>query len=217
MTVLRNVYEKQRLKMEVLPPVASVKSQRESTKRIRSGNVNVNATVTEIVSVNVTHTATEAKTTKRSRVARSIITAAAVTMPSMRRVTGIVLRIGITKSEKRTTPQCGRRKNGNIGLPSIMRGTMGGNGKERETENERGESGMMYQGEKAETRASQCGRKGFMMKEQRRCYKFLFFVRSDTDRPSNLRKHDMKVQLAEARSRRGMTLPRRGRYDPSPF
>src|ERR1700735_2109352 len=86
----RSVYEKQHPKMEVLPPVVNVKSLHETTKRIRSEIVTVSA----IVNVSATRTATEAKTMRKSREARSIITAAVGMMPSMRRGTGIVLRIG---------------------------------------------------------------------------------------------------------------------------
>jgi hypothetical protein len=94
----------------------------------------------------------------------------------MRRGTGIVLRIGNIKSERKTTPLHERRKIGNmVGLQSIMRGTMGGSEKERGTVNEREGSGMMYRGEKAGIEVSQCeGKRGFRMRELRR-YPCCFF------------------------------------------
>jgi hypothetical protein len=148
--------------MGVLLPVANVKSLLESTRRTRSG------------SVNVTRTATEGKTTKRSREVRNIITAAVGTMRSTMRGT-IVLRTEIIKSERKTTPLPERKRTGNIiDLRSTTRGKMGGSVKERGTVIERAGSGMMCRGEKAEIGACQCVEKrGFMKKERRRWFHFI--------------------------------------------
>jgi hypothetical protein len=164
---LRNVSEKRRLKMEVLPPVASVKSLHESTKRTKI----VTVTVIVIANANAIHIVIEAKTTIKSREARSTITAV-VMMPSMKRGMDIVPHIGITKSEKKIILLGGRRRIGSIAGPrSIMRGMMGGNAKERGIESERERSGMMYHEERVGTEAFQSEEKtGFMMRGQRRCH-----------------------------------------------
>jgi len=122
------------------------------------------------VSVSVIRIETEVKTTKKSLVARNTITGVVVTMPSTKRATGVVSHIGSTRSGRKTTLQHEKKKIGNIvGLRSIMRERMGRREKERRTEIKKLGSGMMCQGEKAETGAPQYeGRRELAMKERRR-------------------------------------------------
>jgi len=169
--------------MEVLPPVASARSLRKNMKRIKNGSVFVTATATAIGNVtangnvNAIRTVIEAKTTTKSREARSIITAV-VMMPNTREGTDIVLLIGTTKSERKIILRRGRRRIGNmVGRRSTMKEMMGGNANERRTGSGRGESGMMYPEGRAGTEVFQSEERiKFMMRGRRRYYNLFFLL-----------------------------------------